>query len=133
MQDLGVLGGSYSFSEANAINDKGEIAGHSYTADETVRGFRWKNRVMTDIGSVPGFDCSNTGKINASGQIAGWAYHCDDTEAPSHAVLWDEQRPGIDLNVFVPPGSDLELIEADWINDRGEIVGQASSSRRRTS
>ena len=54
MQDLGVLGGSISFSEANAINDSGEIAGHSFTADETVRGFRWKNGVMTDLGNVAG-------------------------------------------------------------------------------
>ncbi len=124
MQDLGFLGGSYSFSEANVINDDGEIAGHSATADGAFRGFRWKRGVMTDLGSVPGYDSSNTGGINAKGQIAGWAYN-GDSDAPSHAVLWDKDGPGIDLNIFVPPGSDLELTEANSINDRGEVVGTA--------
>ena len=134
MQDLGVLGGDFSFfSEANAINDGGEIAGHSFAADGAVRGFRWKSGVMTDLGSVPGYDCSNTGSINARGQIVGWAYRCDDPEGLEHPVLWDEDGPGIDLNVFVPPGSDLELIEADWINDRGEIVGTVTLSESRIS
>lgn len=121
MQDLGFLGGSISFAEANAINDDGEIAGHSYTPDETVRGFRWKNGVMTDLGSVPGYDCSNTGSINATGQIVGWAYRCDQSSV--HAALWEKGRPGVDLNTFVPPGSDFELIEADFISDTGEITG----------
>lgn len=125
LRDLGILGGAdFNFSEANAINDNGEIAGHSHTADGSFRGFRWTHGVMTDLGSVPGYDCSNTGSINASGQIAGWAYLCD-VEAPEHAVLWEKDGPGIDLNVFVPPGSDLELIEAVSIDDRGEIAGLA--------
>lgn len=124
LQNLGTLGGDYNFSEAWAVNDNGEIAGHSFTPDGAFRGFRWRRGVMTDLGSVPGYDCSNTGSINASGQIAGWAYPCD-LNAPSHAVLWDKKGPGIDLNTFVPPGSDLELIEAQFINDLGEIAGLA--------
>jgi probable HAF family extracellular repeat protein len=124
MQDLGVLGGSISFAEANAINDDGEIAGHSFTSDETVRGFRWKHGVMTDLGSVPGYDCSNTGSINASGEIAGWAYPCDQS-SPDHAVLWEKGRPGVDLNTLVPPGSDLFLADAEFISDTGEITGVA--------
>jgi probable HAF family extracellular repeat protein len=124
MQDLGTLGGGFTFSEANAINDKGEIAGHTSTADGAFRGFRWARGVMTDLGSVPGYDCSNTSSINASGQIAGWAYPCDQS-SPDHAVLWEKGRPGVDLNTLVPPGSGLELIDAEFISDRGEIGGLA--------
>jgi hypothetical protein len=32
----------------------------------------------------------------------------------------------IDLNDFVPPGSDLTLVEVEKINDRGEIFGMAT-------
>ena len=30
-----------------------------------------------------------------------------------------------DLNAFVPPGSDLTLVDGGFINDRGEIAGVA--------
>ena len=124
MQDLGTLSGDSGFSEANAINDDGEIAGHTSTADGALRGFRWERGVMADLGSVPGYDCGNTDGINAEGTIVGWAHPCDES-APDHAFLWEKGRPGIDLNTLVPPGSDLELIEANSINDRGEIAGLA--------
>jgi len=121
MRNLGTLGGDFTFSEANAISDNGEIAGHTSTADGPFRGFRWEHGVMTDLGSVPGYDCSNTGSINSSGQIAGWAYRCDQTSV--HAALWEKGGPGVDLNTLVPPGSGFELIEADFISDTGEITG----------
>lgn len=123
MHDLGTLGG-FDFSWANALNDDSEIVGITSTAEELVHGFSWKRGVMTDLGGIEGFDCSNTGSINSGGEIVGWAFPCDGS-APSHAVLWDKQERGIDLNAFVPPGSDLELIEAQFINDRGEIAGLA--------
>jgi hypothetical protein len=43
------------------------------------------------------------------------------TDPVEHAVLW-EKGEILDLNNFVPPGSDLILAEAVFINDRGEIV-----------
>jgi len=124
LRDLGTLGGSFDFSWANGINDSGEIIGIAATADETLQGFLWKDGAMTGLASVEGYDCSNTDGINPQGQIVGWAFPCDES-SPSHAVLWERQGPGIDLNVFVPPGSDLELVEANAINNRGEIAGLA--------
>ena len=38
------------------------------------------------------------------------------------ATLWEPRGPGIDLNAFLPPGSDLTLFETHFVNDRGEIV-----------
>jgi hypothetical protein len=29
----------------------------------------------------------------------------------------------VDLNTLVPPGSKMHLVEAEYINDRGEIAG----------
>ena len=40
-----------------------------------------------------------------------------------HAFLWENDQM-IDLNIFLPPNSDLQqLTDAYNINDRGEIVG----------
>jgi probable HAF family extracellular repeat protein len=42
-----------------------------------------------------------------------------------HAFLWENGGPMIDLNTFVPLGSDLRLTAASTINDRGEIAVNA--------
>jgi hypothetical protein len=41
----------------------------------------------------------------------------------THAVLWENDQPGVDLNTLTSAGADLQLVVAYWINDRGEIVG----------
>jgi hypothetical protein len=54
------------------------------------------------------------------------AFRHPDALSPrdGHAVLWKKDGSMIDLNVFVPPGTDLTLLEPGYINDRGEIVGK---------
>ena len=39
------------------------------------------------------------------------------------AWIWENGGPMVDLNTLVPPGSKLHLVESQFINDRGEIVG----------
>ena len=39
--------------------------------------------------------------------------------------FWENGGPAIDLNIFVPPGSDLQLTEAQFIGEGGEIAGAA--------
>ena len=77
---------------------------------------------MTDLGTVGTDPCSFTNYINAKGQIVGGSQNaaCSDF---THAVLWENGEPGVDLNSLIPPGTNLQLTVADWINDRGEIVG----------
>ena len=55
------------------------------------------------------------------GPSRGWSFPCDFGEL-AHAFLWENGGPAIDLNAFVPSSSDLVLVEAVSINDRGEIV-----------
>ncbi len=125
LRDLGTVpGAAFDFSVANALNDNGEIVGQAATADGAFRAFLWKRSAMIDLGVVEGYDCSNSSSINANGQVVGEAFPCDGS-TPGHAVLWENQGPGIDLNAFVPAGSDLDLKEAMFINDRGEIAGAA--------
>ena len=52
----------------------------------------------------------------------GQAFFCDGS--PQQAVLW-QNGSIVNLNSFVPAGSDLTLIEGNFVNERGEIVGTA--------
>ena len=80
---------------------------------------------MTDLGEIEGFPCSNANAVNSGGQIVGTAYTASSDCAVEHAFWWQNGQ-AIDLNVFVPPDSGLLLQEADFINDRGEIIGLAA-------
>ena len=117
IQDLGTMGGTQS--AANAINEDGEIVGEAYPIGDHIHAFLWKRGVMTDLGILAGCEDSNAYWINAKRQAVGSAFGCADSD---HAVLWEGGPPAIDLNSFVPPGSDLFLVESVSINDRGEIV-----------
>ena len=100
----------------------GEIVGGSYTAnDGQFHAVRWRRGHIEDLGTVAGLPCSVTAQINARGEIAGQSFDCADF-SNGRATLWEPNGPGIDLNVFLPPGSDLTLYETHFVNDRGEIV-----------
>ena len=119
MTDLGVLGGTFGL--ANWINNAGEVVGGSTTPDDQFHAVLWTHGGTTDLGTVDGDSCSIAFVNNSKGQIVGQSFNCDGSGEP-RAVLWDKRGPIIDLNAFVPPGSDLQLVESHFINDRGEIV-----------
>ena len=91
---------------------------------ESYRAFVWRDGRMKDLGTLPGDTFSQALFINASGQIVGQSSN-DDGSDIFRACLWENGGPPIDLNVFVPPGSDLHLHEPFFITDSGEIVGKA--------
>lgn len=121
LKDLGTLGGS--FGVATWLNDAGEIAGGALTAgDEAFHAFFWRRGVITDLGTVNDDTCSVAHFMNAKGQVVGTSEDCDG-EFQQHGFLSQQGDPMIDLNAFVPPGSDLTVIDGETINDRGEIAG----------
>jgi probable HAF family extracellular repeat protein len=120
LKDLGTLGGSVGFG--NSLNEAGDVVGvAATTGDEAAHAFFWRNGVMTDLGTINDDPCSVAHAINARGQVVGATFDCDQTEL--HGFLWQPGGPMIDLNAFVPPGSDLIVTSGETINQRGEIAG----------
>jgi probable HAF family extracellular repeat protein len=122
--NLGSLGGTL-FSDAFNVNDRGVVVGSSDLAGDTNfwafpfinnHAFLWRNGALTDLGTLPGDPSSFAFSINNMGQIVGQG---------SRAIFWNDEEL-TDLNTLVPgpPFSQLYLLSAFDINDRGEIVGE---------
>ena len=128
IQDLGTFGGN--FGAAIHANDAGEVVGYATNqGDQAVLGFLWKKGVMTNLGTLGSDLCSLGEHINSQHQIVGISSPgCSFSPGDGHAVLWENGEPAIDLNMFVPPGTDLTLLEPVYINDRGEIAGKGPRS-----
>jgi probable HAF family extracellular repeat protein len=120
--DLGTLGGLSG--NASAINDAGEVTGAADTADNVTHAYFWKNGVTTDLGTVIGDTCSQARAISATGQVVGTSGHCEIEGGMSqHGFLWQREAGLIDLNRYVPPGNAITIMDAETINDHGEIAG----------
>jgi probable HAF family extracellular repeat protein len=119
VRDLGTLGGTSA--SGNWLDEAGGVVGGSWTKDDQVfRAFRWKDGHMTDLGSLNGDTCSVAFGGNARGQVVGNSL--SDCDHETHAFLWENNGPMVDLNSFVPPGSGILLREGVFINERGEIA-----------
>jgi probable HAF family extracellular repeat protein len=120
MLDLGTLGGGTG--EAFWVNDAGHAVGHADLPDGTHHGFLWADGVMHDLPPVDSTPCSNTFSINTLDEAVGNVTDCRGHELD--AVLW-YHGSAYDLNSLIAP-SPLHLNSAEYINDKGEIVGHGT-------
>jgi probable HAF family extracellular repeat protein len=115
--------------EAAWINETGEVAGTAGVPGVPGRcasaphAFLWRNGVMTDLGTLAGYDFSGATFINSRSQIVGTAFSC--ASSMSAAFLW-ERGSMVDLNTLVQPNAPLHLFTASYIDDRGRIAGFGS-------
>ena len=116
-QDLGILPGQTS-SKALAINDKGQVVGSS-TGFGVTRAFLLSEGTMQDLGTLRGGKYNVATAINNSGQVVGNSL---DSNGETRAFLWTKEHGLEDLNYLIPSSTNLLLVAAMDINDKGQIV-----------
>jgi probable HAF family extracellular repeat protein len=131
--NLGTLPGGYE-SQALAINDRGQVAGFASNGipdpfsmggwGTQARGVVWQNGVIHELGTLGGPD-SWAYVQNARGQITGWSYTGVISNATTGVptqdpFLWQDGHMK-DLGTL---GGTLSFV--NWMNNRGEVVGQSN-------
>jgi probable HAF family extracellular repeat protein len=119
--DLGTLGGS--FSQAYAVNNRGQVVGWSLTNDGAAQhAFLYTGGQMLDLGTFGGSYSAAFG-INNRGQVVGGSYISYNAE--EHAFLYSGGKM-LDLGIF---GALQNAAVA--INDQGQVVVSTQSARMR--
>lgn len=115
-----------AFGEAFAVTDDGRAVGrYSDPVSGQTRAFFYDGSSSVDLGLLPGetFDNARALDVNDAGQIVGFVADFDN--APSFggaAVLWHSGAI-FDLNELIPADSGWDLLSANGVNSRGQIVG----------
>lgn len=103
------------------MNNRGDVVGGStLTGEEHMHGFLWRNDALIDLGVLSGDTDSQASGINSFGQVVGFSWNNNGMRG----FIW-QNRVMTDLNTMISPDSGFQLALASWINDRGEIAGQA--------
>jgi probable HAF family extracellular repeat protein len=124
MTDLGTLGGPGAF--ASAINNNGEIVGGSQTARDSEHPFLDKGGKMIDLGTFNLESVANA--ISNNGVIVGETYELEKSgNAGFHAFIYTGGHFQ-DLNNLIPAGSGYVLTNAVGINNKGQILVDASTT-----
>jgi probable HAF family extracellular repeat protein len=127
MKDLGTLSGGVT-SIANSINNTGVIVGQS---DGSSTQGHWHavlwntSQKIQDLGVIPGGNYSIAFGVNDSSVVVGYGNLFNN--AP-HAMRWTSSGGMQDLNSLIPAGSGWVLINADSINNIGQITGYGTKN-----
>ena len=130
MQDLGTLGGTFSYG--TALNASNHVVGYSTMKplDGRVHAFFHGGEKMIDLGALDkeGFDHSAALSINNAKQVVGVAYFLagDTEEITQTAFIWTEKNQMVNLNRLIGTQSKAYwLLSAVSINDSGQITATA--------
>ena len=118
LPNLGRTGG-----DAYAVNDHGQIVGYVASPDgTTIFAVVWQNGGVTTIPTLPGDGAAFATGINDRGQVVGSTFN---SAGWSHGFIW-QNGVATDLNTLIPEDSNLFIIAASNINERGQISGMAT-------
>lgn len=129
--DIGVLAaGPLAYSNANAINDQGQVVGMSRNAAGVNHGFLWTpGQGMVDLGDLPGgIDMSSAQALNNSGAVAGASAIVNDLQG-THAFRWTSAGGIADLGARP---SNSYYSQGLGINASGTVVGWTGLSTSTT-
>lgn len=137
---LPTLGGNY-WNTPMDINNQGNIVGFSDQAGDgptigeaNFNAFFWSKRpfhcaggavsgnTTCDLGVLPGDAVSEALGVNDRNQVVGADFGTADPFG--RAFIWQDGKL-TDLNTRVAPGTTLDLVDAQDINDQGVITGEA--------
>jgi probable HAF family extracellular repeat protein len=101
-----------------AVNDRGDVVGTSYVAGTVfTHAVLWRRGQIVDLGVLPGGSRSTATGINNRGQVVGFS---DVGGGITHPFLWQHGR-------MTDLGSPTDgSAWAQWINNKGEITGNAA-------
>jgi probable HAF family extracellular repeat protein len=122
MKDLGTLPGGVT-SMANSINSSGVIVGQS---DGTSTKKHWHavlwntSGKIQDLGVLPGGNYSMAFGVNDSNVVVGYGNLSNNA---AHAMVWTSPAGMQDLNSLIPSTSGWVLINANAINNVGQVTG----------
>jgi probable HAF family extracellular repeat protein len=117
LADLGHTG-----SDAYAINDHGQAVGYVSTTDgSTIVASLWENGGVKNLGILPGDGAAFATGINNRVQVVGSTFN---SQGWSRGFIWQDDVM-TDLNTLISKDSNLSIIAASNINERGQISGMA--------
>ena len=103
--------------QCRAINNKGQVVGHAPTVDGN-RAFLWDKGVISSLGTLGG-ESSHARALNDVGMVVGQAVNASGDGV---AFLWRKGKMTA-LNSLIDPASGWFLLEANDINNAGQIIG----------
>jgi probable HAF family extracellular repeat protein len=113
-------------NDAYAINDHGQAVGYVTSPDgTTIFPTVWLDgarRAPTSLGILPGDGAAFATGINNRGQVVGSTFN---SQGWSRGFIWQDNVL-TDLNTLIPGDSNLLIIAASNINQRGQISGMAT-------
>jgi probable HAF family extracellular repeat protein len=114
-----------SWAVAQCLNERGQIAGYAGNPGAAFSAVLWRNGAdgaVTNLGILPGDSASFATGINSKGQVVGSDF--DPHGNWSNGFIWQD---GVmtNLNKLISADSNLYIIAASNINDRGQISGMA--------
>jgi probable HAF family extracellular repeat protein len=113
--NLGGLPGS-TYSEASAINNRGEAVGASVFGNFAAEyATEWRRGSAINLGGLPGYAYSSAFAINDHGTAVGYS----EVGGTAYATEW---RRGSIVNLGCLPGAKMGCY-AYAINDAGQVVG----------
>jgi probable HAF family extracellular repeat protein len=130
--NIGNFDGGVAWNTPTAINNRGQVVGFANLPDTQGGAFNpvafiWdKEHSIRDLSPIGEDTNSWAWGINQKGQVVGQSFG-----TTARAFFYQDGQM-VDLNSLVQGDSSLDLLLANDINDRGEIVGYALDSQSGT-
>jgi probable HAF family extracellular repeat protein len=107
-------------NDALALNDAGQYVGVSFNPKSgRIEAFRQDGEERSTLGTLGG-SFSIARDLNNQGEVVGGSLTEGDENF--HGFLFRDNQLH-DLNTFLEPGTEWEVIQALGINNHGEIIG----------